>query len=485
MIHAFRFLTVGALIVFTSYFCCGSSSSSSFFLSDRSHVCWHVFGLLHRADHDYKQAASCYKQALRLDPNNLQILRDLSWLQLQLRDVHGFLVTRNSILTLKPAVPLHWVSVAVAKHMVNDIMGAVRVLDVYLETTEMEVSQEKSELLMYQNELQSRISAREALEHLERIQADVYDRGAWLYRKAYYLYTLEHYNAAAMVIREDLWSRGHTEDHKTHSLYMACRLEQPGWIAAIDSDEAHLSKNTGCRTVAHTHCSDEQRQTLFGIYVNDLAIQYPKSMSIAKRIPMTLITNDDQWLEALQQLCRDQSQVPSLYSEICFYICDTPLDPVDLRDYGRYKLCLEKLISSGSDGYENPLLAGGLYFRGGYYEKALQQLDRQVEGADVIDVLILKAEVWEQSGQLTKAIDCMQQARKDDPADRYLNNAATKLLLRNDDIDEAIATIALFTRHEQNLYEMQCSWYELELAAAYERKEDFGRALKHYGECNE
>jgi N-alpha-acetyltransferase 15/16, NatA auxiliary subunit len=466
------YLTPPPILVLVSCCCCGI----------RSHVCWHVFGLLHRADHDYKQAASCYKQALRLDPNNLQILRDLSWLQLQLRDVYGFLNTRNSILTLKPAVPLHWVSVAVAKHMVNDIAGAIRVLDVYVETTDMEASQEKSELLMYQNELESRISTRSALEHLETIHSDVYDRGAWLYRKAYYLYTMEHYNPAAMVIREELWSRGHTEDHKIHSLYMACRLEQPGWIEKIDSDEAHLSRNTGCRTVAHTHCSNEQRNTLLDIYVNDLALQFPKSISISKRIPMTLMTNNDEWVGALQQLCRDQATIPSLYSEVCFYIADKPLDPMDLRDEIKYQLCLDKLFSS-NDGPQNPLLAGGLYFRGGYYEKAIEHLDKQLEDADAIDILILKAEVLEQSGQLTKAIECMQQARKDDPTDRYLNNAVTKLLLRNDDIDEAISTIALFTRHEQNLYDMQCSWYELELGAAYERQEDFGRALKQFGKC--
>lgn len=435
--------------------------------------------MLHRGDRDYKQAASCYKQALRRDPDNLQILRDLGWLQLQLREVHGFLTTRNHILTLKPAVPLHWVSVAVAKHLVNDVSGAIRVIDVYLETTNMEVSQEKSELLMYQNELHARISIHDALEHLEKIQSDVYDRGAWLFRKAYYLYSLAHFNTAAMIIRQELWERGHTEDHKTHSLYMACRLEQPGWIESIDTDEAHLSKNTGCRTVAQTLCSEEQCKVLLDIYQNDLATQFPKSKSIAKRIPITLITDHGEWLEALQKLCVQQAKVPSLYSEVCFYISDTQLDPVDMRENEKYKICVDKLISV--DGKENLLLAGGLHLRGGNYEKALEYLNIEIDDTDAIDIMILKAEVLEKSGQLDKAVECMQKAREEDPADRYLNNAATKLLLRNDKIEEGIDTINMFTRHEQNLFEMQCSWYELELAAAYERKEDFGRALKNYG----
>ena len=68
----------------------------------RSHVCWHVFGLLYRSDRydasralvhiallnvpmrsDYPEAIKCYRNALRIDPENMQILRDLSLLQVQ------------------------------------------------------------------------------------------------------------------------------------------------------------------------------------------------------------------------------------------------------------------------------------------------------------------------------------------------------------------------------------------------------------------
>ena len=50
-----------------------------------SHVCWHVYGLLHRIDRNYKEAIKCYRQALKIDEGNLQILRDLSYMQIQIR----------------------------------------------------------------------------------------------------------------------------------------------------------------------------------------------------------------------------------------------------------------------------------------------------------------------------------------------------------------------------------------------------------------
>merc|ERR1719375_556788 len=68
----------------------------------RSHVCWHVYGLLHRSCQDYNEAIKAYKQALRIDPENLQILRDLGLLQVQMRDLAGFRETRLAILTLRP-----------------------------------------------------------------------------------------------------------------------------------------------------------------------------------------------------------------------------------------------------------------------------------------------------------------------------------------------------------------------------------------------
>jgi N-alpha-acetyltransferase 15/16, NatA auxiliary subunit len=48
----------------------------------RSHVCWHVYGLLYRSDNNYKEASKCYLNALRWYSDNQNILRDLGWLQI-------------------------------------------------------------------------------------------------------------------------------------------------------------------------------------------------------------------------------------------------------------------------------------------------------------------------------------------------------------------------------------------------------------------
>jgi tetratricopeptide (TPR) repeat protein len=61
----------------------------------RSHVCWHVYGLLQRSDKKYDEAIKCYRNALKWEKDNIQILRDLSLLQIQMGDLEGYRVSNN------------------------------------------------------------------------------------------------------------------------------------------------------------------------------------------------------------------------------------------------------------------------------------------------------------------------------------------------------------------------------------------------------
>ena len=64
----------------------------------KSHVCWHVYGLLYRQDKDYDGAIKCYKQALRIDNESIAIMRDLAMLQVHRRDMVGFEEVRSKLL---------------------------------------------------------------------------------------------------------------------------------------------------------------------------------------------------------------------------------------------------------------------------------------------------------------------------------------------------------------------------------------------------
>ncbi|KAJ7446637.1 NMDA receptor-regulated protein 1a [Mycena latifolia] len=75
-----------------------------------SHICWHVYGLIHKGEKNYEEALKCYTQALRFDKcvaRNLNILRDAAQLQTQLRIYDGLVETRHTLLKIRPAMRQH------------------------------------------------------------------------------------------------------------------------------------------------------------------------------------------------------------------------------------------------------------------------------------------------------------------------------------------------------------------------------------------
>ena len=80
----------------------------------------------------------------------------------------------------------------------------------------------------------------------------------------------------------------------------------------------------------------------------------------------------------------------------------------------------------------------------------------------------------------------MDEAQSLDTADRYINCKCAKYMLRANKIREAEEMCAKFTREgvsaTESLNEMQCMWFQTECAAAYQRRGQFGEALK---KCHE
>ena len=63
---------------------------------------------------------------------------------------------------------------------------------------------------------------------------------------------------------------------------------------------------------------------------------------------------------------------------------------------------------------------------------------------------------------------------------RYLNSMAVKWLFRAGEIQRAESTAALFTKDGEqvnNLFDMQCMWYEIECGMAHLRKKEYGKVL--------
>jgi N-alpha-acetyltransferase 15/16, NatA auxiliary subunit len=131
-------------------------------------------------------------------------------------------------------------------------------------------------------------------------------------------------------------------------------------------------------------------------------------------------------------------------------------------------------------------LRAGLHELAGEYAQGLALVEKCLEHTPTaVDAHELKAHLLRASGNIEAAVACLDKGRDLDRQDRYINNQTTLFMLQAGNEEEALKRISMFTRHEgnpeQNLYDMQCSWYELQLAACLERKKEWGRSMKKYG----
>jgi tetratricopeptide (TPR) repeat protein len=172
----------------------------------KSHICWHVYGLLYRSTKKLDEAIKAYKFALKLEPESAQIQRDLAFLQIQMRDYSGYIESRKAMLQARPAVRQNWTALAVAYHLAGDLETAERHLKAYEDTLKQlppRTDIEHSEASLYKNQLISEMGQTErALEHLETIYKLNLDRTAVMETKAKYLLQLGRKEEAVTSYRE-------------------------------------------------------------------------------------------------------------------------------------------------------------------------------------------------------------------------------------------------------------------------------------------
>eukprot|EP00752_Nemacystus_decipiens_P006712 g6035.t1 len=501
----------------------------------RSHVCWHVYGLLHRSERNYAEAIKSYLNALKHEPENLQILKDLAALQIQIREVKGFVETRRKLLGLKSNLQQNWTAYAVANHVAGNAETTVQAIDAFVKTLKGDRHQRAderyphSELLLYKNlALSDAGMTKEALDNLEDCKDKVMDKLGWTKKKGELLLALERHEEAEEIYRE-LLSRGE-ENYVFHRGLQCAVLKLP----AGQCEEA--SKMTACALPsgalrASGRLTEAHKAALKELY-RGLRERFEGSPSAA-RIPLTFLEGEE-LRESLDAYMRRHLRkgVPSLGSDLSsvFEAPGAPApapageesengkgpplgrpspvvtDAFDLRNHPVQQMVMELTKSfvdslrsterfpvpdGGAEGEKEPeeTLAWTLFLRSqleertGFLQEACDTLDEcSALQPSMLDFMQRKGRVLKKMGAFTKAAEAVDAARLLDKADRYMNSKATKYLLRAGQIPKAEQTIAIFTRHEgdpqHNLFEMQCSWFELEWAEAQIRAGKPGLAMK-------
>ncbi|XP_076045316.1 N-alpha-acetyltransferase 15/16 isoform X2 [Oratosquilla oratoria] len=430
----------------------------------RSHVCWHVFGLLQRSDKKYDEAIKCYRNALKWDKDNLQILRDLSLLQIQMRDLEGYKETRYRLFELRPTQRASWIGYAMSFHLLKDYEMALRILEEFRKTIQKTTYDfEYSELLLYQNMvLRESGKIDEAMKHLGTYENNICDKVTLQEIKGEIYMSIGRKEEACEVYRKLV-----TRNPENRNYYLK------------------LEEALGLQT-------EEERLALY----EELRQKYPKA-HVPKRLPLNYARNEnlelmlDPYLRAALQ-----KGVPPLFTDLLCLYKDPERVQVIEKLMTRYLRNLEETghLCETDNEFKEP--ASVLYvqmFLAQHYsylgntEKGLELINKALEHTPtLIELYIIKGKLLKHAGDTIGAYEALQEAQELDTADRYVNSKAASYLLKANLVKEAEEMCSKFTREGvsamENLNEMQCMWFQTECARAYFRLGQYGEALK---KCHE
>ncbi|CAK9185644.1 unnamed protein product [Ilex paraguariensis] len=439
----------------------------------KSHVCWHVYGLLYRSDREYREAIKCYRNALRIDPDNIEILRDLSLLQAQMRDLAGFVETRQQLLSLKPNHRMNWIGFAVAQHLNSNGSKAIDILEAYEGTLEDDHPPfnercEHGEMLLYKISLLEECGSYDrALEELHKKESKIVDKLSYKEQEVALLVKLRHLEEGA-------------------KLYRVLLSMNPDNYRYYEG----LQKCVGLYSESGLYTSDEI-DLLEALY-KSLGQQYNRSSAV-KRIPLDFL-NVEKFREAADNYIRHllTKGVPSLFSDLS-PLYDHP-GKADILEQLILELQHSIKTTGGFPGRadkEPPstfmwtlFYLAQHYDRRDQYDIALAKIDEAIEHTPtVIDLYLVKSRILKHAGDFAAAAALADEARCMDLADRYINSECVKRMLQADQVALAEKTAVLFTKdgdQHNNLHDMQCMWYELASGESYFRQGDLGQALKKF-----
>jgi peptide alpha-N-acetyltransferase len=452
----------------------------------KSHVCWHVYGLLYRSVKNYEEATKAYRFALRLDPESQQIQRDLALMQVQTRDYAGFVQSRNAMLQLRPQLRQNWTALAVALHMNGDLEKAENVLLQYEGTLKVVPPKndiEHSEACLYKNQIIAETGNYErALAHLEEIYKTSLDRTAVMELKAEYLLKLDK----------------KTEAEKAYRALLARNNEQRAYYLGLE------------KALGLDRENKEDQEKLKDLYQS--FADKSTRLDAARRIPLDFLHGEAFRTHADTYLRRMFSKgVPSTFANV-----------KQLYEDPEKRAVFEEL----AEGYakEEPQTNGGAeangsadgshktngeskaatnwplsvnYFLAQHYNypisqdltKALQYIEKAISiNPSETDYTyhMARARIFKHQGNFAAASKAMNEAREMDLRDRYINTKCAKYQLRNDEHDAAVETMGLFTRKEAvggpvgDLLDMQCVWFFSKDGESYLRQGNLASALKRF-----
>jgi peptide alpha-N-acetyltransferase len=442
----------------------------------KSPVAWHFYAIFHKEKGNYSQAMKSYNKALNFAPTNFNIIRDLSYMQLYLRQLDSFVQTCKLGVENKPGMLINWVTLAFSYSLVKDYKSALAALN-SVEKLGKETLKKNDihELKLFNAMIQSKDKKyEEAMNYLIHFKSELLDKPM-----VYDMIVQNAIKAKKYNIGLDYCTKALNLNPDNINLilyYFIMKINQNDFQPKTYNDLLNIQEN-------YKYLKDMTE------VLSELKINYPKS-KIIKNLELSFSQNEE-FEKKFENYFINQLEItiPSIFINIQFiYKLQPHKIKIIQKILDKYNANI-KSSSKINDNLDLPIHVAWVYFYEAQHYLFLSELEEAINYINVaiditpsvIEFYMVAAKIFKHSYMIDNYILAYDKARMLDVGDRYLNAKTAKIYLRSGDIEKNSELMKEFVSDpltEENIKFTETLWYLNECGGAFLIKKNIIRS--HY-----
>ena len=442
----------------------------------KSPVAWHFYAIFHKEKGNYSQAMKSYNKALNFAPTNFNIIRDLSYMQLYLRQLDSFVQTCKLGVENKPGMLINWVTLAFSYSLVKDYKSALAALN-SVEKLGKETLKKNDihELKLFNAMIQSKDKKyEEAMNYLIHFKSELIDKPM-----VYDMIVQNAIKAKKYNIGLDYCTKALNLNPDNINLilyYFIMKINQNDFQPKTYNDLLNIQEN-------YKYLKD-MTEVLY-----ELKNNYPKS-KIIKNLELSFSQNEE-FEKKFENYFINQLEItiPSIFINIQFiYKLQPHKIKIIQKILDKYNANI-KSSSKINDNLDLPIHVAWVYFYEAQHYLFLSELEEAINYINVaiditpsvIEFYMVAAKIFKHSYMIDNYILAYDKARMLDVGDRYLNAKTAKIYLRSGDIEKNSELMKEFVSDpltEENIKFTETLWYLNECGGAFLIKKNIIRS--HY-----
>ena len=440
-------------------------------LGYKNATCWHFYAIFNKENKNYAQAAKCYIQANKNDPENFNVIRDLSYLQLYLGQFEDFNKSTKKSIDVKNTLVVNWITYSFSQYLLGDFNNSLEIIKMVENIDKEKIKkQELTQINLFKADLLDKLNKNdEAIKLLIDNNNDCVDKMLW--NEAIVKNAIKIKNKEIGIEYLKKCFENNNENINYFIWYFNLKLD----LNMKNYDDLFKEKN------------EENIKKMKEILINEIKPLLKKS-KIFERLEISLSLGEE-FKEIFNNyfIKNIKKCLPSFFINVKFiYLFQLNKIPIieeilnkHLESINKNK-CLD-LNLMNNEKFDFPSYFSQFYFYVAQHylilgdaEKALKFINLSIDiTPTIVELYLVKSKILKHCLYLNENVDCLEKAKNIDLSDRYLNAKHAKSLLRVENVEKSEEVMKEFVKEpllEENCEKYENMWYQTEVGKAYLKK---------------